>query len=92
MKSTGYKDWLVKLPTRRIHNWASKMNTPIGHHYIVRLETDEGVVGWGETPAVATWGGPHGMYYGEDAGTVRYIIENYLFPVLEGEDPRQIGA
>jgi|SRR5436190_6433433 len=92
MKITGFRDWVVKLPTRRIHNWASKMNTPIGHHYIVRIETDEGVVGWGETPAVATWGGPHGMYFGEDAGTVRYVVHTYLLPVLEGEDPRQIGA
>lgn len=92
MKITGFRDWVVKLPTRRIHNWASKMSTPIGHHYVVQLETDEGVTGWGETPAVATWGGPHGMYFGEDAGTVRHVVHTYLFPILEGEDPRQIGG
>lgn len=91
MKITGYREYLVHLPTRRIHNWASKLNTPIGHHYILALETDQGLVGWGETPAIATWGGPQGMYYGEDAGTVAYLMQHYLFPAIAGQDPRQIG-
>ena len=91
MKITGYREYLVHLPTRRVHNWASKLKTPIGHHYILALETDQGVVGWGETPAIATWGGPQGMYYGEDAGTVSHLMRHYLFPAIEGQDPRQIG-
>lgn len=91
MKITGWRGYVVKLPTRRTHNWASKMTTPIGQHYILRLETAEGLVGWGEAPALATWGGPHGMYYGETARTVDDIIRDYLFPALEGQDPRAIG-
>jgi muconate cycloisomerase len=92
MKIRSYKEHVVQLPSRRVHNWASKMQTPIGHHYILELLTDEGVTGWGETPAIATWGGPHGMYYGEDCGTVSYVIEHYLFPAVDGHDPRRIGA
>lgn len=91
MKIVGFKSWVVKLPSRRVHNWASKMDSPIGQHYILKLETDEGIVGWGETPALATWGGPYGHYYGETSETVAHVIRDYLFPRLEGEDPRQIG-
>jgi muconate cycloisomerase len=91
MKLTGFREYLVRLPSRRAHNWASKMRTPIGEHYILRLETDAGIVGWGETPAIATWGGPHGMYFGETSGTVSHVVRDYLLPTLEDADPRQIG-
>ena len=91
MKIARYREYFIQLPPRRVHNWASKMRTPIGHHYILALETDEGVVGWGETPAIATWGGPGGMYYGEDAHTVSHVIRSYLFPAIEGQEPQQIG-
>ena len=47
MKIVDISVHLVRLPTRRDHNWASKMTTPIGHHAIVELVTDEGIVGWG---------------------------------------------
>ena len=92
MRITGSRSYLVTLPPRRVHNWASKMRAPIGHHYLLRLETDEGVVGWGEAPALATWGGPHGMYYGETPATVRHVVADYLLPALEDEDPRSISA
>jgi muconate cycloisomerase len=91
VKITGFRAYQVKLPSRRVHNWASKMQTPIGSHSILRLETDDGLVGWGETPAIATWGGPHGMYFGETSGTVSHVLSDYLLPALEGHDLRQIG-
>jgi L-alanine-DL-glutamate epimerase-like enolase superfamily enzyme len=91
MEITDMESYFVNLPERRTHNWASKMDTPIGSHLIVRLDTDEGVVGWGETPAIATWGGPHMEYYGETAKTARHIVADYLFPVVEGESPLDIG-
>jgi muconate cycloisomerase len=82
----------VAVPTRREHTWASKMERPIGHHAIVRLDTDEGVSGWGEAPAIATWGGAHGRYYGETPETVRHIVLDYLVPALEGADPGEPGV
>ncbi|CAA9317085.1 MAG: L-alanine-DL-glutamate epimerase (EC [uncultured Chloroflexia bacterium] len=91
MKITGFRCYLVKLPSRRDHNWASKMHQAIGSHLVLRLETDEGLVGWGETPAISTWGGAHMMYYGETSVTARHIIEAYLFPVIEGRSPLEIG-
>ncbi len=92
MRITGHTSYVARLPSRRDHNWASKMRSPIGRHYIIKLTTDEGVEGWGETPALATWGGPHGMYYGETAEPVGHIVRDYLLPSLEEIDPRNIAA
>jgi muconate cycloisomerase len=92
MKITGIAVHLVRLPTRREHNWASKMNSPIGQVAIVELSTDEGVTGWGEAPAGATWGGAAMRYYGETPQTVRHIIADYLSPALDGCDPGQLGV
>jgi muconate cycloisomerase len=92
MKITGIQVRLVRLPTRRDHNWASKMNSPIGQHAIVELSTDDGVTGWGEAPAGATWGGAAMRYYGETPLTVRHIIDDYLAPALAACDPVQLAV
>ena len=91
MKVTGCEVFLVAVPSRREHTWASKMETPIGHHAVVRLDTDEGVSGWGEAPAVATWGGSHMRYYGETPETVKHIVESYLVPAVRDVDPAEIA-
>jgi len=92
MEIVGCEVFLVALPSRREHTWASKMETPIGHHAIVRLDTDDGLSGWGEAPAIATWGGAHGRHYGETPETVRHFVEAYLFPAVRGVDPAEIGV
>lgn len=92
MRITGCEVFLVALPSRREHTWASKMETPIGHHAIVRLDTDDGVSGWGEAPAIATWGGSGGRYYGETPETVRHLIRDYLLPAVRGLDPAEIAV
>jgi muconate cycloisomerase len=88
----GCEVFFVALPSRREHTWASKMETPIGHHAIVRLDTDEDVSGWGEAPAIATWGGAHMRQYGETPHTVRHIVQDYLLPAIEGCDPLDMGV
>ncbi len=92
MKITACEVFLVAVPARREHTWASKMETPIGHHAIVRLDTDEGVSGWGEAPAIATWGGAHGHHYGETPETVKHMVEAYLLPAVRGLDPAEIAV
>jgi muconate cycloisomerase len=92
MRITGCEIHLVALPPRREHTWASNTKRPIGHHAIVRLDTDEGVSGWGEAPAIATWGGHGGRHYGETPETVRHMIRDYLLPAIEGLDPLEIGV
>jgi len=87
----GGEVFLVTVPSRREHAWASKMETPIGHHAVVRLDTDEGLIGWGEAPAIATWGGAHMRYYGETPETVKHLVDTYLLPAIRGLDPLEIG-
>lgn len=92
MKITGCKIFLVALPNRRHHTWASKMSAPIGYHAVVRLDTDEGISGWGEAPAGISWGGPHMRYYGESPKTVQCVINDHLFEAIKGIDPRDIAV
>jgi muconate cycloisomerase len=92
VKITGLEVHVVALPTRREHNWASKMQAPIGRHAIVELRTDEGIVGWGEAPAGATWGGAHMRYYGETPETVRHVVLEYLAPAVDGCEPLELGV
>ena len=84
--------FIVDLPKRRAHNWASKMTTPIGSHLIVKMVDDDGIVGWGETPAIATWGGSNMRYYGETPETAAHLISHYLWPAIEGANPTDIEA
>lgn len=84
--------FIVDLPKRRAHNWASKMTTPIGSHLIVKIVDDDGVVGWGETPAIATWGGAGMRYYGETPETALHLILEYLWPAIAGAEPTDIES
>jgi len=92
VKITTATIYMVALPTRRHHTWASKMTAPIGRHAIVRLGTDEGIEGWGEAPAGITWGGSAMRYYGESPETVRIVAADYLLPAVVGVDPREIAV
>lgn len=92
MRVTGCEVFLVALPSRREHTWASKMETPIGHHAIVRLDTDVGLSGWGEAPAIATWGGADGRHSGETPETVKHLVETYLLPAVRGLDPAEVAV
>ncbi len=91
MKLADCQIFHVAVPTRRDHGWASKMDTPIGYHAVVRLETDDGIVGWGESPAGETWGGADGRQYGESPETVRHMVEAHLFPAIKDFSPFQIA-
>ena len=91
MKIADCEVFLVALPNRRHHTWASKMTARIGYHAIVRVDTDEGISGWGESPAGITWGGAHSTYYGESPETVKHVIEDHLLHAIKGLDPREPG-
>ena len=73
----------VALPTRREHKWTG-LTEPIGGYVLVRMTGDNGVVGWGEAPALKDWGGDYGRYFGESPGTTRFVIETYLAPAVTG--------
>lgn len=91
MKITEIETIPIRLPTRRVHQWAS-LTTPIGVYVIVKLMTDEGLVGLGEAPVLKDWGGDHMKYYGETPQTTIHIINDILAPALAGKDPSQVEA
>jgi muconate cycloisomerase len=91
MKITGIETIPIRLPTRRAHQWAS-LTTPIGVYVIIKLHTDEGLVGLGEAPVLKDWGGDHGKYFGETPKTTEHIIKDILAPALKDQDPRRIEA
>jgi muconate cycloisomerase len=92
MKIIGCEMFIVALPLRRSHVWASNVGRRIGRHAIVRVDSDEGVSGWGEAPALPTWGGHAMRYYGETPETVRHVITDLLIPAVEGLDPAEIDV
>ena len=50
---------------------------------ILRVHTDEGIIGLGEVSCTAVWSG-------EDSVTAVHIIHDFLEPAIVGEDPRDI--
>src|SRR3954465_10997723 len=51
---------------------------------LVRVHTDEGIVGIGEASCTPRWSG-------EDQVTGAHLIRTYLEPLLVGEDPRAVA-
>ena len=80
----------IRLPTRRVHQWSS-LTTPIGVYVIVKIFTDNGLIGYGESPALKDWGGDYMKYYGETPQTTVHVINDILAPALAGQDPGAIG-
>jgi muconate cycloisomerase len=92
MKITKVETIEVQLPNRwEGYGWHG-LQIPIGNYLILRLETDDGLVGLGEAPTLPDWGGEHHRYYGEDPYTAAHMIEKYFKPILLGADPRNISA
>jgi L-alanine-DL-glutamate epimerase-like enolase superfamily enzyme len=86
MKITHIEPIPVSVPLKK----GLSAKTAHGEHatsffVIVRVHTDEGLVGFGEATISALWSGE------TQAGTVA-AINNYIGPVLVGTDPRDITA
>ena len=89
MKITALVPHVVQLPGRSNYTWRS-LEVPIGRYVILQVETDEGVVGLGEAPAILSWGGENQRYFGEDPVIVCHLVNNLMAPILVGSDPRDI--
>ena len=86
MKITGLETIVIELPGRSPYTWRS-LQVPIGRYVILKISTDEGITGLGEAPAILSWGGEHGRYFGEDPGIVCYLIRECFTAMLVGADP-----
>lgn len=94
MQITSVETIRFRLPPRRVHRTSfsvAESGDPIGAYILVKLTTDNGLVGWGEAPVLIKWGGDHMKYFGESTTTTKHIIEDYLTPVLIGAEPLNFG-
>ena len=82
----------VSLPARRVHRMSFDMEGKMGRYVIVKVTTDEGIHGYGESTVLPTWGGDHMRYFGESPGTTVHIVNDYLLPAIKGLDPFDIEA
>jgi L-alanine-DL-glutamate epimerase-like enolase superfamily enzyme len=79
MRIAKVEAYPVCLPMRRFSDaYSDYLN---GQFVLVEIQTDEGVVGYGEAPCTVTVG-----FYGETLETVTASIRNYIAPRLIGED------
>jgi muconate cycloisomerase len=90
MKIADIEVMLIGLPTRRVHKWAG-LRGPIGRYVVIKVRTDEGLEGWGETPCLPDWGGAYMRYYGETPRTVQHVLLDVLLPVLREENSMAIS-
>jgi L-alanine-DL-glutamate epimerase-like enolase superfamily enzyme len=81
----------LRLRPRQDYRWAG-LRVGLGEFVIVRVRSDGGVVGNGETVPLIDWGGDYGRYAGESAATVRHVVEAYLAPGIVGRDAGDLAA
>ena len=82
LKIRGGEVFLIALPIRRPHHWVGH-TARIGEGYVVlRLELENGIVGWGEAQVIGTWGGDHGTRYGETPKMTAIAIKEILLPAI----------
>lgn len=86
MKITKLDPIVIQLPGRSSYTWRS-LEVPIGRYVVLRVETDEGIIGLGEAPAILSWGGEHQRYFGEDPEIVCHLVRDCIAPMIEGSDP-----
>jgi muconate cycloisomerase len=91
MKITAIDAVPFRLPVRREFKWAG-LQVGLGGFVLVRVRTDEGLIGYGEATPLPDWGGDFGRRGGETQQTVVSVIATTLAPALIGADPLQISA
>jgi muconate cycloisomerase len=89
MRITALDPRIIQLPGRSNYTWRS-LEVPIGRYVILRIETDEGIVGLGEAPAILSWGGENQRYFGEDPEIVCHLVNDLLARKLVGRNPKDI--
>jgi muconate cycloisomerase len=91
MKIEKLETIIIELPNRTSYTWRS-LKSPIGRYVFLRIRTDEDITGLGEAPAILSWGGEHGRYFGEDPHIVSYLVNECFSPMLIGADPRAVKS
>jgi len=85
MKIKRVEIFPFSIPYKRGGVTTSLGSDAVMKNVLVAVYSDDGVVGWGETAPLPTYGG-------ETQESVVYVLKNYLAPRLLNWDPRQINA
>src|SRR5882762_8533140 len=91
MKIRSIEASAFRLPHRRSFKWAG-LNVELGGFVLVRITTDEGLIGYGEATPLPDWGGDFGRRSGETLATVISIVNDILAPALVGTDPTAVTS
>ena len=91
MKIRSIEASAFRLPNRRSFKWAG-LNGELGSFVLVRITTDEGLVGYGEATPLPDWGGDFGRRSGETPETVIRLVNDLFAPALVGTDPTRVTA
>ena len=91
MKITRIEAIPFRLPVRREFKWAG-LQVALGGFVLVRVHTDQGLIGYGEATPLPDWGGDFDRRGGETQQTVVSVIDSTLAPALVGSDPLQITS
>jgi L-alanine-DL-glutamate epimerase-like enolase superfamily enzyme len=91
MKISAIEAMPFRLPTRRDFKWTG-LNEQLGGFVLVRVRTDDGIIGYGEATPLPDWGGDFGRRGGETIAGVAYLIEKILASRLIGADPTNVTA
>jgi muconate cycloisomerase len=89
MKITSIEASAFRLPSRRSFKWAG-LQVDLGGFVLVRVRTDEGLVGYGEATPLPDWGGDFGRRSGETLATVISLVNEVFGPALAGTDPTAV--
>jgi len=84
MKIRCAKIFIVEIPYKS-HYKTSTNITPVGRHVVVRLECEDGTVGWGETGIISR----RYPAQGDSPESIFCILKEYLCPFIIGENPLQ---
>lgn len=87
MKITRIHTHLVEIPYKTTYQTATN-TTKYGRHIVTKIETNEGVFGWGETGIISR------LYplYGDSPDGMFAVITTHLAPAIIGADPTEIGV
>lgn len=89
MKIQSIEASAFRLPIRRSFKWAG-LNVELGGFVLVRIRTDEGLLGYGEATPLPDWGGDFGRRSGETLATVISMVNDLFAPALCGADPAAV--
>jgi L-alanine-DL-glutamate epimerase-like enolase superfamily enzyme len=89
MKIRSIEAFAFRLPNRRSFKWAG-LQVELGNFVLVRITTDEDLVGYGEATPLPDWGGDFGRRSGETLATVISMVNEIFAPALMGSDPTQV--